>query len=434
MGTAGAAAAVISSGARGQVGDDRLYGYPGAVRPFTPDVYRDRRARLMAQMKDGVAVVYGPREIDLGSNVAPIDGAASDFFYLTGIRDVAGAALLLAPGERYPETLYLPVRNPDTDRFEGVSLPVGNEVRRRTGFERVTRIGGLGPALSEIAARATRMRYLGPLVSPDAAVPRELDLYGRVAQRVPGSSIVNNAGLIRAMRAAKEPRELELMRKAVAATGAGMRAAMQAVRPGMTEAQVRTIIEDGFRRAGALRLAFATIVGVARNSTVLHYQDGDTVIRSGDLILCDIGAEFGYYASDVTRTFPADGRFTPEQRSIYETVLAAQDAGAARLHAGAVYDEAQVAANQVMDRAGHRDDFWHGLGHFVGLDVHDVGDYAAPLPAGAVVTVEPGIYLPERNFGVRIEDEFLITAGAPENLSRAIPRTIAEIEAVMAAR
>ena len=434
MAAASAATALASSRGFAQIADDRLYGYPGTVRPFTPDVYRERRARLMAQMKDGVAVVYGPREIDLGSNTAPIDGAASDFFYLTGIRDVAGAAILLAPGERYREVLFLPNRNPDTDRFEGVSLPVGGEVRRRTGFERVTCIGGLGPALVEIASRAGTMRYLGPLVSPDAAVPRELDLYSKVAARAPGTSTVNNSGLIRAMRAAKEPREIELMRKAIAATGVGMRAAMQAARPGMTEEQLRIIIEDGFRRAGTNRLAFPTIVGVARNSTVLHYQDGSNVIRAGDLILCDIGAEVDYYAADVTRTFPVDGRFTPEQRGIYETVLAAQDAGASRLRAGAVYDEAQVAANQVMDRAHHRDDFWHGLGHFVGLDVHDVGDYAKPLPAGAVVTIEPGIYLPDREIGVRIEDDFLVTANGSENMSRAIPRTVAEIEAVMARR
>jgi Xaa-Pro aminopeptidase len=430
---AGAATAIASTRLAAQVvADDRIYGYPGPTRPFGPDVYRERRARLLSQMKDGVAVIYGPREIDLGSNVAPIDGAASDFFYLTGIRDVAGAALLLAPGERYREVLYLPNRNPDTDRYEGMSLPVGNEVRRRTGFERVSRIGGVGPSLVEIAARAGKMRYLGPLVGPDVAVPRELDLYSKVSARVPGTSTINNAGLVREMREAKEPREIELMRKAIAATEVGMRAAMRSARPGMTEAQLRVIIEDGFRRAGTNRLAFPSIVGVARNSTVLHYQDGDNVIRPGDLILCDIGSEVDYYASDITRTFPVDGRFTPEQRGIYETVLAAQEAGASKLRSGVVYDEAQVAANAVMDRAGHRDDFWHGLGHFVGLDVHDVGDYAKPLPAGAVVTIEPGIYLPEREIGIRIEDEFLVTATGHEHLSRSIPRTVAEIEAAMA--
>jgi Xaa-Pro aminopeptidase len=432
---AAGAAAGIASAARplaAQISDDRVYGYPGNLKPFTADVYRQRRAKLMAAMKDGAAVVYGPTSVDLGSNAPPVDQYNSDFFYLTGIRDVAGAALLLAPGERYREVLYLPSRNPDTERFEGVGLPIGNEVRRRTGFERIGRMGGLGAALSQIASRAGKLRYLGPLVGPDSPVPPELELYGKVAARVPGSSTSNDAGLIRAMRAAKEPRELELMRKAIEITGRGHVAAMKAVRPGMTEAQLRTILEDEFRRAGALRLSYPSIVGVARNSTVLHFLDGDNVIRAGDLILIDAACEYNYYAADITRTFPASGKFTPEQRQIYETVFAAQEAGAAKLRAGVVYDEAQVAANQLFDRAGHRDDFWHGLGHFVGLDVHDAGDYAKPLPANAVVTVEPGIYMPDREIGVRIEDEFLVTANGSENMSRAIPRTVADIEAVMA--
>lgn len=427
------AAASFPSLAQGVV-DDRLYGYPGAIRPFDVDVYRERRARLMASMKDGVAVIYGPRTIDLGNVSAPIDGAASDFFYLTGIRDIAGAALLLAPGERYREILFLPSRASETDRFEGVTLPVGNEVRRRTGFAKVSRTTGLGGTLTEIAARAANLRYLGPLVAPDNPVPPELELYGKVVARVPGTSTANNSGLVRAMRAAKEPRELELMRKAIDVTGRAQVAAMKAVRPGMTEAQLRTIIEDEFRRHGALRVAFPTIVGVARNSTVLHFLDGDTVFRPGDLVLCDIGCEFSYYASDITRTFPVDGRFTDEQRKVYDVVLEAQNAAAAKLRAGVVYDEAQLAANSVMDRAGYRDDFWHGLGHFVGLDVHDVGDYAKPLTAGAVVTIEPGIYLPARAIGVRIEDEYLVTAGGNEHMSRNIPRTPADIEAVMASR
>jgi Xaa-Pro aminopeptidase len=200
----------------------------------------------------------------------------------------------------------------------------------------------------------------------------------------------------------------------------------------MQEHELKAIIEAEFRAAGARRLAFPSIVGVARNSAVLHHGGGDNVIRAGDMILCDIGAEVDFYAADVTRTFPVDGRFTPEQRQVYETVLAAQDAAAARLRPGAHYDDLQAAADAVMIRAGRRDDFWHGLGHFVGLDVHDVGDLARPLPTNAVLTIEPGIYLPDRNFGVRIEDEYLVTASAHENMSRAVPRTVAEIEATMA--
>jgi Xaa-Pro aminopeptidase len=255
-----------------------------------------------------------------------------------------------------------------------------------------------------------------------------------VAARVPGTRIVNNHGLVHIMRLVKEPRELDLMRRAIAATDRGMRAGMRAARPGMKEFELKNIIESEFRAAGARRLAFPSIVGVARNGAVLHYTGGDNELRAGDLILADIGAEYDFYAADITRTFPVDGRFTADQRRIYETVLAAQAAAARQLRAGSVYEDLQQAATNVIEAAGHRDDFWHGLGHFVGLDVHDVGDYAQPLPAGAVLTLEPGIYLPQRDFGVRIEDEYLVTANGNEHLSRAIPHTIAEIEAVMRAR
>jgi Xaa-Pro aminopeptidase len=430
-----AASGLCSSGALAQAAAPRLYGYPAGTRPFGPEVYRERRRRLMERMKTGVAVIYGPASVDRGASTAPIDGQSSDFAYLTGIVDEGGGALLLAPGERtYREFLFLPNVDPEADRWEGTRLLLGGELRRRTGFERVSRIGGLGPLLAQVAARSGEMRYIGPLASPDSAVPRELELYGRVAARVPGTRIIDNHGLIHAMRQVKEPRELDLMRKAIAATERGMRAALRAVRPGMKEFELKNIIENEFRAAGARGLAFPSIVGVARNSAVLHYLGGDNEIRAGDLILADIGAEYEHYAADITRTFPVDGRFTPEQRQVYETVLGAQEAAARQLRAGAVYEDLSRAATNVIEAAGHRDDFWHGLGHFVGLDVHDVGDYAAPLPAGAVLTIEPGIYLPHRDFGVRIEDEFLVTATGNEHLSRAIPRTVAEIEAALAAR
>lgn len=435
---ASAAASGLVSGrgfAQAQSASPRLYGYPAGTRPFGPEVYRERRAKLMERMKSGVAVVYGPAAVDRSATVAPIDRTGSDFHYLTGIVDDGGGALLLAPGERtYREYLFLPNVDPESDRWEGTRLLLGGELRRRTGFEKVSRTGALGPLLAQVAARSGEMRYIGPLASPDAAVPRELELYGRVAARVPGARILNNHGLVHAMRLVKEPRELELMRRAIAATDRGMRAAMRAARPGMREFELKAIIENEFRAAGARGLAFPSIVGVARNSATLHYMGGDNELRAGDLVLADIGAEFDLYAADITRTFPVDGRFNPEQRRIYETVLAAQDAAARRLRAGAVYEDLSRAATDVIEAAGHRDDFWHGLGHFVGLDVHDVGDTAQPLPAGAVLTIEPGIYLPQRDFGVRIEDEYLVTASGSEQLSRAIPRTIAEIEAVMAAR
>src|SRR5688572_20886921 len=231
---AAAASGLVAGRGLAQSPSPRRYGYPAGTKPFGPEVYRERRRRLMERMKGGVAIVYGARTIDGSSSVAGGGRQHSDFVYLTGLMDEPGAVLLLAPGERtYREILFVAPLDPEMERYEGFRLPISEELRARTGFERVLRTNWLGTTLAQIAARARQLHYLGPLAAPDAPIPAELDLYGRVAARVPGSSIVNNHNLVRSMRAAKEPRELELMRRAIAATARGVLAGMRAVRPGM---------------------------------------------------------------------------------------------------------------------------------------------------------------------------------------------------------
>jgi Xaa-Pro aminopeptidase len=432
LGTAAtAAAALLAPGEALALLQERSFGSPAGTSPFSPEVYRERRQRLMAQMKTGVGVVYAAAAVD---QTAPVAGQDSDFSYLTGIQDEAGAALVLAPTERlYREFLFLAPRNPEEERYEGVRLALNQNLRDRTGFERLSRTNRLGRNVVDLASRSGELHYFGPLADPEAPVPPALELYGKVAARVPGTRIVDSHDLIRRMRMVKEPRELALIRQAIAATERGLRAGIRAARPGMTEFQLRTIVEAEFRAAGARGLAFPSIVGTGPNSAVLHYTGSDAVIRAGDVILCDVGAAVGGYAADITRTFPVDGRFTPEQRQIYDVVLKAQETALTLLRAGAVYEDVQESARGVIRAAGHIDDFWHGLGHFVGLEVHDAGNYAAPLPAGAVVTVEPGIYLPERGFGIRIEDDYLVTPSGWEHLSAGVPRRPDEIEALRSA-
>lgn len=424
-----AAGAVFATSGVAQPMAER-YGSPAGTSPFPPEVYKERRRRLMERMGGGVAVLYGNVTLDASNPVAGMGRQDSDFAYLTGIQDEAGAALILAPRERtHKEFLFLAARNPEVELWEGERLSLGQGVRERTGFERVFRSGAIGSNILGLASRAPELHFLGPLANSDAPVPRALELYGKVTARLPGSRIVNSNGFIREMRMVKEAGEIALMRRSIDATERGLRAAMRAARPGMHEYQLKEIIEAEFRAAGARGLAFPSIVAAGRSSAVLHYTGGDGVIRAGDMILCDVGAEVDRYASDITRTFPVDGRFTDEQRNIYELVLRAQEAARAQLRPGIVYEDLHESAASVIRQAGRIDDFWHGLGHFVGVDVHDAGDYTMPLPAGAVLTLEPGVYLPSRGFGVRIEDEFLVTARGNEHLSRAIPRTVAEIEA-----
>ncbi|RYD53889.1 MAG: M24 family metallopeptidase [Sphingomonadales bacterium] len=408
-------------------------GTPAGTVPFPPEVFRERRERVMAAMKTGIAVLYGADEINPGQSEEEASQQVANFAWLTGIVDEPGAVLVLAPAERtVREWLLLPSRNPEAERWDIERMPLGDEIERRTGFQKVLRTPGLGGLVTGLAQRNKELRFLGPIVGPNAAVPAVLDLYGKVSQRVPGARTVDDTALLPSLRIVKEARELALMRKAVDATRAGHLAAMRAVRPGMTEGELKAIMEAAFRAAGGRGLAYHSIVAAGRNAASLHYRGGNGVIAAGDLVLIDAAASVGGYACDVTRTFPADGRFTEGQRKTYEVVLAAQEAAVAKLRAGVYFEDVDAAARGVIRKAGHADDFYHGVGHLVGTEVHDAGDMSKPLPAGAVITIEPGIYVQAQNYGIRIEDQYLIGATGSERMSVGIPRTVAEIEGVMA--
>ena len=431
----GAALATVAGGGTALAQDAVRFagGTPTGTVPFDPQVFRERRHRVMAAMKTGIAVLYGADTIEPGQSEEEASQQIANFAWLTGIVDEPGAILVLAPAERtVKEWLLLPSRNPETERWDIERLPVGEEMERRTGFQKVQRTSALGGLVTGLAQRNKELRFLGPIVGPSANVPAVLELYGKVSQRVPGARTVDDTALLPSLRIVKEPRELALMRKAADATRAGHLAAMRAVRPGMTEGELKAIMEAAFRAAGGKGLSYHSIVASGRNAASLHYRGGNGVIAAGDLVLIDAAASVGGYACDVTRTFPAEGRFTVAQRTTYETVLAAQEASAAVLKAGVYYEDVDAAAREVIRRAGHADDFYHGVGHFVGTEVHDAGDTSKPLPAGAVITIEPGIYEQDKNYGIRIEDQYLITAGGNERMSAGIPRTVAEIEGFMA--
>jgi Xaa-Pro aminopeptidase len=416
-----------------QVAPPLGFATPAGTSPFPPEVFAARRRRVMDAIKDGIAVVYGADEPASDAPVSPPFAQDDDFAWLTGIVDVPGAVLVLAPTERtFREYLFLPSRDPEAERWDVERLPLGSGIEARTGFSRVYRTPVLGSFVSTLAERSKTLHFLGPIAGASAPVPPALELYGKIVQRVPGASIVDDSGLLASFRIVKEARELDLMRRAAAATKRGHLAAMRGVRPGLTERQLGYLIEAEFRAGGGTGLSYDSIVATGRNAASLHYAHGTGTITAGDLILIDAAASVGGYACDVTRTIPANGRYTPEQRANYELVLAAQAAGVAKLRAGVYFEDVSEAAKDVFRRAGRIDDFTHGLGHFVGIDVYDAGDLSKPLPAGAVITVEPGLYVQSQDYGIRIEDLFLITPTGSERLSEGIPRTIAEIEAAMA--
>ena len=271
---------------------------------------------------------------------------------------------------------------------------------------------------------------------PDRDEPRLRDL------AFEGRDVRNLRPSADSLRLVKDADEITRMRKAVDISVLGHVAAMQAARPGVWEYEIEAALEAEFRRNGADRVGYPSIVGSGPNSTTLHYDVNRRQTRDGDLVVVDAGAEWGQYTADVTRTFPVNGKFTPRQKAIYDLVLATQQAAFDSARPGATIAQLnRVARDYMRAHSGTLCGaeacdayFIHGLSHWLGMDVHDVGDYSTPLKAGMVFTIEPGIYLAQEGLGVRIEDDVLVTATGVEWLSAKAPKTTAEIERLMRRR
>jgi len=260
-----------------------------------------------------------------------------------------------------------------------------------------------------------------------------------------GTSYKDIRPLLASLRTVKDAGEIELIRQATNASIAAHMAAIRAVKPGVTEREISALVQYEWGKRGCERPAYAPIVGSGFNSSVLHYSDDSATIQSGDLVLMDVAGEYSLYASDITRTVPATGKFTARQREIYDIVLGAQKAAIAAFQSGkshlrreqadSLYDVAYQYIN-THGKDSHGEPlgkyFIHGLSHYVGLNVHDDGDYSVPLGPGMVFTIEPGIYIPEEKLGVRIEDMFYVDKdGKLIRLTEFLPQTTDEIERLM---
>lgn len=355
------------------------------------------------------------------------------FEYLTGIVDEPGAVLLLDPTGPVPSrraTLHLRPLDPEVERWDGLRETIGGPLKARYGIDSVARLRMLPRGLNLSAASNRRLACLHPPANYDQPVSPDLAIFRKVAERMAGVEIVDRSDLLVSMRARKSAEEVAMIRRAAEATREGFLEAIAALRPGANEFEIESALDRGYRRSGSRRHAFPPIVGSGLNATVLHYHGNDARIEPGELVLIDSGASWGGYSSDVTRTYPADGVFTARQRELYRIVLAAQEAGIRACRAGKRLSDVDAASRKVIADAGYGEFFPHGTGHHLGLETHDVTP-DAPLAAGAVVTVEPGIYIPQERIGIRIEDDVLVTRGAPEVLTPGIPKSIAEIERAM---
>ncbi len=394
-------------------------------------VYAARRERVLGALKDSVALVFAG---DMDASIHGDFRSHPHFQYLTGVVDEPGAILLfdpLNPVEARRVILFLKPLNPELEKWDGFREEISSKLKAKYGMGTIMRTTAFARFLLEATKRAKRFALLHPLAAHTAPVSPDLDVFRKSGERIPGSSFVDHTQLLAVMRAAKDTHELALMQQAADITAKGYDAVLGGLKPGITEFDVQELAEHGYRANGSRKPAYHTIAGGAFNATVLHYHGNREPLRDGEVILLDSGAEYMGYACDVTRTFPVGGKFTARQREIYEIVLEAQLAAIAATKAGTTFAAIDKAARDVITKAGYGDAFFHGCGHHLGLEVHDITP-EGPIPENAVITIEPGIYLPDEKLGVRIEDDILVTKkSGGVNLTAAIPKTVAEIERAM---
>jgi Xaa-Pro aminopeptidase len=464
----------------------------GSDVAFPPEVYAGRRARLREQIGPDAALVLPGRYL-VGAHDLPRQDP--NFWYLTGVESPY-AVLVMSPGAGGGATLFLPGRfqfagaqYPLVDerlRRAAWNRPVrrlfpGPDAAAATGIADVRPVDEFADAFATLlaGAKALYVPAEDPLYAPPGLAPPqsvEQQFVRAVVERAGGVRVENVAPLVRSMRLIKDEHEIAALRRAAAISSQGMTALMRAVRPGMNDMEAAGVMELEWKRLGSPRASFAPIVGSGPHAMTFFtlmgetYNAVDRVMQAGELIFVDYGAaEVLTYASDLCRTLPVSGRFTDEQRRYYDIVLEAQEAAIAALGPGVMMIDAVKAAAQVFRRHGlekyedvgsmGEDRVWgvmpspthylarnagivrytpygagvRDLGHHIGLEVQDSRDYSRPLAPGMVVTIEPKIYIPDRQIAIMIEDMILVTPSGVENLSATAPKQAAEIERIMAA-
>ena len=393
--------------------------------------YATRRKKLLNSLKGAAGLVFaGQRDEHAESFFRP----HPHFEYLTGITNEPNAILLLDPTQvtqSKQEVMFLTPRNPEKEQWDGIRSPLGSELREKTGFKTIHRTTLLEMVLLDIVSRSKSFATLMPPASTSSKVSEDLAMWQRIAERTPECNIQDMSQLIPIMRSVKSPSEIAIIQEAVDITAQGFANAMVFVQPDVNEFKVQATLEHGYAMAGGRGSAFPPIVGGGLNSTVLHYGDNDQDLVDGELVCIDSGAFFNGYGADISRTVPVSGKFSKRQKEIYEIVLKAEEAAISAVKPGVTIAQLDVIARAIIVKAGFGDYFIHGIGHHLGLETHDTCGPAIPLKIGAVITIEPGIYIPEESIGIRIEDDILVTAKGCLNVSKSIPKTVVEIEKAM---
>ena len=422
-----------------------------ALQKQPPATYRTRRQALAAKLSGGVAILFAAPEPIL--DFAPYR-QDSDFYYLTGWNEPGAALLIVAdapksdPPRAYREVLLLPSRNLRMEKYTGEKLGADTpNAAALAGVDEVLSMAQLPAELNKLTAANRGLAY-NLFTEPTSAEAKSLIAFNATTLGLDSTPPTHDVTApITELRVVKDPGEIALLTQAATASIAAQRTMIQSVHPGLTERAVAGKIVATLMAQGCERPSYAPIVGSGINSTTLHYSNNSGTMQSGDLLVVDAAGEFSMYASDITRTVPVSGHFTARQREIYDVVLGAQRAAAEAFVAGKSKilgphtdpDTLDTVAYNYINTHGKGPNgeplgkYWiHGLGHMVGIDVHDPSVYPTVLRPGMVFTIEPGVYIPEEKIGVRIEDVFLVGPdGKLIDLIANLPHTADDIEAAM---
>ena len=422
--------------------------------PIDPAVFRSHRDALRNLLPPGSLVVVH------AADVLPTNGdgtlrlvPAADLFHLTGIEQEE-SVLVLAPDAAdtaHREMLFIRQPSETSAIWEGRKLSK-EEARATSGIAKVRWLADLPAALHGLMCASERV-FLNTNEHERASVdvePRDTRLARELIARYPLHRYERLAPLMRKLRAVKSPAEVDLIRRAIDITDAGLRQVLSILKPGVKEYEIEAELLGEFTRRRA-RMGYEPIVAAGKNACVLHYIDNDAECRAGDLVLIDVGACYANYAADLTRTYPVSGRFTSRQRAVYDAVLRVLRRSTGRLRPGMTPREwkraAQLDMNEELLELGLltkadvakdtaeepacRKYFMHGLGHSLGLGVHDLAPVDGPFEPGWVVTVEPGIYIPDEGLGIRLENDLLVTADGAVDLCAHVPIEADEVEALL---
>lgn len=390
--------------------------------------YQDRREKLSSLFPDSLILLVSAER-----DPTRVFVQDSYFYYFTGL-DFAIGILVLWPQalpHRVKSILALPDLSESERLWHGLRWTSGIEAARQAGFDQAIPENKIWDLLDKAFSRIRRLVHPQPL--NHGLGTRRLENYlNQIREKYPSISIECAKQPVDDMRCIKDPHEIDRIRQAIAISGEGFKKAIAEIHPGIYEYEIQARVEFEFRRRGAMGPAFPTIIAAGPRGTILHYDRNSERIELKDLIIIDMGARYKYYCADISRTIPASGRFTKEQKSIYLAVLETQRRVIEQVRPGVrIRNDLQSLAYEVLKKHGLEQYFPHSIGHFLGIDVHDTGDTRRPLEPGMVITVEPGVYIPEINLGIRLEDNILVTSEGAKVLSAAIPKEPNKIESIM---